>query len=221
MVNSRILLLAFIVVLSPLQAYAQQATGDGFNFRLGTGGLFYSCGGLNEHCTDSTVDDPPKIRGGVVREKNNGWGRGLLAISGDRVRPGTLIRDELVLQQFKESEDDQKVQDNGGEWYLGVKKPGDSSTDADMIDAIVLNYRQGVRFNLPIYAPNLTGGGVATSFLQAGRYQLHLQTSDGNFVLYEVVGTTFCPRWAITWLSHNGTGYIDPIEAGLPVECRR
>lgn len=183
------------------------------------GGVF-AAAGLNETTLDSTVDDPPKHRLGVIRQDNT-WGRGLGAFSFDLVSPNGS-RDELVLIQGKETEGRPNTGDytRGGEFYLGLKKPHAGSTDDAMFDALVATYLGGFKFNLPIYAPNLTGGGVATSFLQAGRFQLHLQATDGNFVLYELIGATFCPRWAITWLPHNGTGYIDPVEAGLNEVCR-
>lgn len=209
---------AVVLLCVSQTAQAQQVTGDGFHFRIVPDGTFSSCL-QNEVCLRSLVDDPPKLRGGVVRDRNSPtWGRGLMAFSGDIVRPGSLIHDELVLMQFKESENASGQKDFGGEWYLGLKKPGESSNDSDMFDAVVASYRQGVRFNLPIYAPNLTGGGAATGHLQAGAFQLHVQASDGNFVLYRLVGDTFCPVWAISWLPHNGTGFID--KSALPQVCQ-
>jgi hypothetical protein len=186
-------------------------------------GEFKTCG-LNELCEDSTVDDPPKFRGGVIR-KSESWGRGLFALSGDLVHLSGS-REEMVLMQFKESEY-QGVKDRGGEFYLGLKKPNTGSSDDAMFDALVASYRDGFQFRLPIYAPNLnggsgTGGGGSAplNYLLAGAYQLHVQASDGNFVLYEVVGSTMCARWAISWLPHNGTGFIDATAEGLPEVCR-
>ena len=75
-------------------------------------------------------------------------------------------------------------------------------------------------FRVPVYAPNLGGGGGVSDHLQAAANSLYIQ-ADGNFVIYERVGETQCQRWAITWIGssyRNGSGYIDPTV--LEVPCR-
>ena len=183
-------------------------------------GIFATCG-QNETCLDSKVDDPPKHRLGIVRVDDT-WGRGLGAFSFDRVFPNGS-RDEMVLIQGKESEDRHNGnKDGGGEFWMGLKKPGSGGNDDAMATVLEATYRNGFRFHLPIYAPNLMSGGAVSSYLQAGNYQLHLQASDGNFVLYQTVEGAQCPRWALNWLGsyyRGGYGWVDPSVLSAP--CNR
>jgi hypothetical protein len=154
----------------------------------------------NELLVESKVNDPAAVRV-AAPETQNGVGK----ISFDALVGSS--RDEIVLLQGKQTTYGHRP---GGLFWAGIKKPdfgvGD---DQAMFNWLEVSYRDGVRFHLPIYAPNLAGGSAPRSFLAAGRFELHLQDSDGNFVLYERLEEAYCPRWAITWLPYNGTGYVD------------
>jgi hypothetical protein len=118
-------------------------------------------------------------------------------ISGDVV-DGTR-REEVVLIQLKQTGDGVPDHQRGGEFYLGLKIPGTATTDEAMFDALVATYRDGFRFNLPIYAPNLQDKAVTTSFIQSpnGRFRTYIQ-DDGNLVTYEVMqpGNWLRPVWS-------------------------
>jgi hypothetical protein len=148
--------------------------------------------GGNAMLNDSKVDDPSEYRGGAPPTQ-----RSLVKISGDVVEGAR--REEVVLIQLKQTGDGVPDHQRGGEFYLGLKIPGTGTTDAAMFDALVATYRDGFRFNLPIYAPNLQGGVVGTSFLQSpnGRFRTYMQ-DDGNLVTYEVVqpGNRLRPIWS-------------------------
>jgi len=68
-----------------------------------------------------------------------------------------------------------------------------------MFDALVATYRDGFRFNLPIYAPNLPDTAVTPSFIQSpnGRFRTYIQ-DDGDLVTYEVMqpGNWLRPVWS-------------------------
>src|SRR5262245_27136121 len=164
------LVLASILVLLSSPLYAQQKELN----ETSMGRLRHEG---NAMLNDSKVDDPSEYRGGAPATQ-----RSLVKISGDVVDGSS--RDEVVLIQLKQTADQQR----GGEFYLGLKSPGTSTTDAAMFDALVANYRDGFHFNLPIYAPNLQDKAVPSSFIQSpnGRFRTYIQ-DDGNLVTYEVM----------------------------------
>lgn len=145
--------------------------------------------GGNELRVDSTIDDPSAVRGGAPTTQ-----RGLVKLSGD-VLVGADRRQEVVLVQFKQTGDGVPDGRRGGEFYLGLAKPGFGTTDDAMHDALVVTYEGGFRFNLPIYAPNLGGGGGGDA-LVAGNF-IFYQQGDGNVVSYELVQNVLCARWSI------------------------
>lgn len=165
----------------------------------------------NELLIESKINDPAAVRVGAPDTQNSvgKWSFDVLIGSS---------RDEIVMFQGKQTLYGDRP---GGVWWGGIKRPNFGvGDDAAMFNWLEVSYNEGVRFHLPIYAPNLTGGGAASDHLQAGAFGLYIQT-DGNFVIYERVGETQCPRWAITWIGsyyRNGTGYIDP--AILEPRCR-
>ena len=164
------LVLASIVVLLASTAYAQEKELNETSMgRLRHDG--------NAMLNDSKVDDPSEYRGGAPPTQ-----RSLVKISGDVVEGPH--REEVVLIQLKQTDDRQR----GGEFYLGLKIPGTGTTDDAMFDALVATYRDGFRFNLPIYAPNLPDTAVIPSFVQSpnGRFRTYIQ-DDGNLVTYEVM----------------------------------
>lgn len=146
----------------------------------------------NAMLNDSKVDDPSEYRGGAPATQ-----RSLVKISGDVVEGSR--REEVVLIQLKQTGDGVPDHERGGEFYLGLKIPGTGTTDDAMFDALVATYRDGFRFNLPIYAPNLHEGVAATSFIQSpnGRFRTYMQ-DDGNLVTYEVMqpGNRLRPIWS-------------------------
>lgn len=162
----------------------------------------------NELLVESKIDDPAAVRTGAPATQNSvgKW-------SFDVLLGGS--RDEIVMFQGKQTTYGSRP---GGVWWGGIKRPNFGvGDDAAMFNWIEVSYNEGIRFHLPVYAPNLSGGGGGTDHLTAGAYGLYVQT-DGNFVIYERVGETQCPRWAITWLPYNGTGYID--RATLAPPCQ-
>lgn len=154
--------------------------------------------GGNELMVDSTLDDPSALRLGAPVTQ-----RGLGKISFDIVTGDH--RHEVVLVQGKHTEDGLK----GGEFYLGLARPGGATADADMIDALVATVQDGFQFRLPIFAPNLQMGQgtvvVGNWFIQSanGKCRTYMQ-DDGNLVSYEVMpGNWLRPYWSIY------TGTID------------
>ena len=140
----------------------------------------------NEFGVVSKTDDPPKIRQGVLsRVLGMFGGRSLGCFSFDTVATDAegrvTSRDEHVLMQGKRTEG------GGGELYIGLKRPGGGSQDADMIDAITISNEQGIVSKLPIHAPNLQGGVAAAPtnalYSRNGKFWLVIQ-DDGNYVLY-------------------------------------
>ncbi|MGH9257646.1 MAG: hypothetical protein ACRD3C_24065 [Vicinamibacterales bacterium] len=152
--------------------------------------------GGNAMLNDSKIDDPSEYRGGAPATQ-----RSLVKISGDVVEGSR--REEVVLIQLKQTGDGVPDHQRGGEFYLGLKIPGTGTTDHAMFDALVATYRDGFRFNLPIFAPNLQQGDgsvvVGSWFIQSpnGRFRTYLQ-DDGNLVTYEVMqpGNWLRPTWS-------------------------
>jgi hypothetical protein len=135
--------------------------------------------GGNALLNDSKIDDPAEYRGGAPPTQ-----RSLVKFSGD----------------VNEGKDGKR----GGEFYLGLKKPGTGTTDDAMHDALVATYQDGFRFNLPISAPNLQQGDgsivVGHWYIQSpnGRYRTYMQ-DDGNLMVYKVMepGNWLCPTWSM------------------------
>jgi hypothetical protein len=175
------LVLVSIVVLLASPVYAQEK-----ELNETTMGRLRHDG--NAMLNDSKVDDPSEYRGGAPATQ-----RSLVKISGDVVEGSH--REEVVLIQLKQTGDRQR----GGEFYLGLKIPGTSTTDEAMFDALVATYRDGFHFNLPIYAPNLPDAPVTPSFIQSpnGQFRTYIQ-KDGDLVTYEVMqpGNWLRPVWS-------------------------
>ena len=159
----------------------------------------------NEVALDTRPEfhDPAKLRMGAW------WTDSYLAIvSGDLLTgdPARPRRDERGFFGIRHN-DSYPKDANAQEFVINLTDPGCSGQDPCQKTRLRLTTEFLELFGRRVH---LDGGGSAPrSFLQAGRFELHLQESDGNFVLYEVVQGAACARWAITWLAHNGTGYID------------
>lgn len=159
----------------------------------------------NELIVESKVDDPSAVRVGAPETQ-----RSLGKISFDLLAGS---HDELVLIQGKQTEHNNVLSGRGGEFYLGLKRENAASTDDAMVDALTATVAGGFRFRLPVYAPEFIGPlgvglSVTGNHLVSDRWRLYVQ-SDGNLVLYELVGEALCARWAVTWIKFNGSGYID------------
>lgn len=163
----------------------------------------------NELLQDSKINDPSAVRVGAPSSQNSVGKHSFDALIGSS-------RDELVMFQGKQTTYGSRP---GGVWWAGIKRPNfGAGDDAAMYNWAEVSYNEGIRFYLPVYAPNLTGGAAAPAqMIRDGAFGLYIQV-DGNLVVYERVGETQCPRWAITWLPYNGTGYID--RAVLAPPCR-
>ena len=148
--------------------------------------------GGNAVLNDSKVDDPSEYRGGAPPTQ-----RSLVKISGDVVEGAR--REEVVLIQLKQTGEGVPDGQRGGEFYLGLKIPGTGTTDDAMFDALVATYRDGFRFNLPIYAPNLQSTVVGTAYIQSpnGRFRTYMK-DDGTLATYEVMqpGNWLRPTWS-------------------------
>lgn len=152
-----------------------------------------------------TWDDPVKLRFGAFAPTNY-YG----AISGDRLfgDKDWPSRHEKTLIAFKLDAE------FAGEArrpmvQFQIQQAADTFADADMKKTLSMTAGYAL-FHVPIYAPNLSGGSVPVpGSLAAGAYQLHVQGSDGNVVVYERVGEVMCPRWAVNWLMANSTGVVD------------
>lgn len=196
----RLLIIILVLVLGGAPA-AAQTLADNSEGKVEVRG--------NETLTDSKINDPAAVRVGAPSSQNSVGKHSFDALIGSS-------RDELVMFQGKQTTYGNRP---GGVWWAGIKQPNFGvGDDAAMFNWAEVSYREGIRFHLPVYAPNLTGGGGVADHLQAGAFGLYIQT-DGNFVIYERVGETQCARWAITWLAVNGTGYIDRAALSDPV-CR-
>ena len=185
------------LVLGVVLTFSTSSFAQGFHFTLPTG-LFRSCGD-DEICLEEiTVSDPVKIRLAVredLVESNLG------ALSWNKLRrDGRGTHDEYGYLMGRLTADKQ-----AGAMYVALRPRGqESSREVLYIDTNVAIFR------VPVIAPNLGGGGG--SFLTSGAYQLHLQSSDGNTVLYEIVDSAPCPRWAMSWIGsyfRGGVGWVD------------
>ena len=145
--------------------------------------------GGNELLVDSKVDDPSALRLGAPITQ-----RGLGKIGFDVLLPNGT-RNEVVLIQGKQTGEGVPDGRRGGEFYLGVAKPNMGTTDDAMHDALVVTYDEGFRFNLPIYAPNLTSSGgdganeYATGISTRNR-RYRLQANDDGVLVYMDYGVT-------------------------------
>ena len=193
-----IAMLGLVFFAAPLRAQEAHELSDTHVGVLRHGG--------NALLNDSKIDDPAEYRGGAPPTQ-----RSLVKFSGD-VKEGSR-REEVVLMQFKQTGDNVPDGERGGEFYLGLKKPGTGTTDDAMHDALVATYRDGFRFNLPISAPNLQQGDgsvvVGNWYIQSpnGRYRTYIK-DDGNLMVYKVMepGHWLCPMWSIL------TGPLGPCE---------
>ena len=139
----------------------------------------------NELLNDSKVEDPAAFRGGAPATQ-----RSLVKFSGDIVENGH--RDEVVLRQFKQTENAQnQLEGRGGEETLHVKRKFMGSTD----DAMVRVYSataEAVRFDVPVFAPNLNGsptdGKVTRFYTDGGKFLINYQDDQDNVraVIYRV-----------------------------------
>ena len=87
--------------------------------------------------------------------------------------------------QFKQTGDNTPDGRRGGEFYLGLGKPGGGSTDDAMQDVLVATVDGGFQFRLPVYAPNLSGTAGRTDTMWAPNgLSFTQQQDDGNFVTY-------------------------------------
>ena len=160
-----------------------------------------------------TWNDPVKLRLGAFAPTNY-YG----AISGDRLfgDKDWPRRHEKTLIALKEDAE------FSGEArrpmiQLQIQRGADTFEDKDMVKALSLTAGYAL-FYVPVYGPNLGAAGAGTpSHLTAGAYEMHLQATDGNFVVYERVGEAMCPRWAANWLMANGTGVV--ARAALSPPC--
>ena len=192
-------MLVFLLLVAPAPA---QTLADNNEGRVSVAG--------NALKVESKINDPAEVRVGAPSSQNSVGKHSFDSLIGNS-------RDELVLWQGKQTLYGSRP---GGVLWGGIKKPNFGvGDDIAMFNWLEVSYNEGIRFHLPVYAPNLTGGTIS-DHLTAGAYGLYIQT-DGNFVIYERVGETQCARWAITWIGssyRNGAGYIDP--SVLEPPCR-
>jgi hypothetical protein len=137
----------------------------------------------NELYSDSKVDDPAAYRLGAPPTQ-----RGLGKLSGDIIEQGG-VRHEVVLVQFKQTENAQnQIDGKGGEFYLGLAKENAGTTDDAMVDVLTATVKDGFRFKLPVYAPNLGGssGAYANDMWSPNGLYVTQQQDDGNFVTYRL-----------------------------------
>lgn len=149
---------------------------------------YFRTAGDNETTLVSTKDDPPKHRLGVLaRVLGQFGGRGLGCFSFNTVRDDGS-EDEHVLIQGK------RTDTGGGELYIGVKRSGGGSGDADMLDLITVT-DQGLHSVVPIFAPNLAGGGGSgpgeyATGISARNRRYRLQVNDDGVLVYYDYGVT-------------------------------
>ena len=94
--------------------------------------------GLNEVSIVSTVDDPPGLRLGVMRQE--GWGRSLGKFSFNSVRPDR-VQDECVLIQGKLDERF-PFSDLVGEYIFFLRTPPGGGDEGDMVRVLTLQHDQ-------------------------------------------------------------------------------
>lgn len=92
--------------------------------------------GMNEVSIVSTVDDPPGLRLGVMREA--GWGRSLGKLSFNSVREDR-VQDECVLIQGKLDERFAES-DLVGEYVFFVRTPPGGGDEGDMVRVLTLQH---------------------------------------------------------------------------------
>lgn len=157
-----------------------------FDFLLPDG--YFRSVGQNEVELVSTAEDPPKVRMGAVS------GKGLGALSFNRVRASDGRNEEHVLLQGKEDDRVGMLGRAAGSMTLHLKRP-DMTGDAAMAP-VYEAYHDRVEFKVPITAPGLGGGGVPPQLVSPnGRFLLNMQ-DDGNLVKYELVNGVWVDRWA-------------------------
>lgn len=142
------------------------------------GSLRYENGEL---CNDAKVTDPTAFR---VGSKSGGLGKW----SGDRIRADG-VREELVLDQFKE--DERYPGSLAGEVTRHLRRPH-ADGDAAMVPIYTMRH-DGITFHVPVNLP-------PPSYMQSvdGRYQIHIQ-GDGNFVVYDVKPAGWKALWS--WMT--------------------
>jgi hypothetical protein len=128
----------------------------------------------NELTIDSLMRDPPKQRVSIhedLVESNVG------GFSANRLRDDGQHHEDGLLM-FRLTSDRR-----GGAFYIAVRPKGSDHAD---VQEVMYGDLEGVHFRVPVFAPNLGGGGGISSFLRSpnGRYELELQ-DDGNFVIYD------------------------------------
>jgi hypothetical protein len=132
-------------------------------------------------------------------------GRGLGAFSWNVIH-GTnpdSSQDEHVLVQGK------RTDHGGGEFYLGLKRPGGGSDDESMVTVLEVTHEGGFDFRLPIRAPGLgtspaPGGGNSPRFHHEGGGFVTIYQNDGNIATYDKHGTEDESRWTPVWSSFGG-----------------
>jgi len=150
--------------------------------------------------TKASFRDPVKFRGGAW------WPDSWLVIIGGDYLQGNESNPRRGERGFFgiRHDDDYPKESLAQEFALFLTDP---DRDGDQYQRNVL--RVTTRY-MELFGRRVSfDGGTLRSYLAAGRWELHVQESDGNFVLYEDVQGTKCARWAISWLPHNGTGFID------------
>lgn len=148
----------------------------------------------NETLTDSKVDDAAAFRGGAPATQRTVVKYGGDVVIGDR-------REEVGQTSFKQSESHNVVDGRlGGEWYMGLRKPGSGSVDSGMQDiarAFPENthpqYPQGVVvFEVPIEAPGIgqsnSNGHVTRFYTDGGKFLINWQDDQDTVraVIYRV-----------------------------------
>lgn len=130
--------------------------------------------GANETTLVSTIDDPPKHRLGVLARALRGRGLGCLTFN---VVRDDGSEDEHVVIQGK------RTDQGGGELWVGAKRAGGGSQDADMRELVTLT-DQGLTCAVPIHAPNLASAGPPDTMWAPNGLSFTQQQGDGNFVTY-------------------------------------
>ena len=149
--------------------------------------------------TKPSFRDPVKFRGGAWWPDS--W---LVIVSGDYLQgnESNPRRGERGFFGIRH-DDDYRKESLAQEFAIFLTDPdrdGDQYQKARL--RLTTNY-------LELFGRRVDVLAAVRSYLAAGRWELHVQESDGNFVLYEIVQGSYCARWAISWLPHNGTGFVD------------
>lgn len=153
----------------------------------------------NELLADSKILDAAAVRVGAPQGVSSGGGG---KFSFDVLLPDGTRR-EIALMTAGEGV-------NGPEWGLTILKKHGTTRDADQL-RVIEGTAERIEFRVPISAPNLDTTVTRDHITSPdGRFSTFIQ-NDGNLVTYEVIDSTWCPRWS-SW-----SGVVE--KSALPAPC--